>query len=340
MLPLFLGVLKDMAVQPVALLSLRDPLEVAISLQRRDNFPLAKSIALWLRHMLDAEVNSRHLRRCIVSYEDLLGDWRLEMGRVADKTGLTWPMDFEAAGPAVEDFLVSDLRNARSNSALNDDRPEITFLAAEAYRLLRALSNDTANVGLLAEIDVVRAKFNEASRFFGEIVEPVKTEAAKLRAGFDHASGEIDRQRALLDRQVAQLDHFRSEIDAKAADAARIAQELDVSERRRGELEIELVQVEAVRNEGENLRRALAESKAENTGLAAELVQRDERNDGVSLELEASRAEAQMLYRTLAGQIEQNNQTTGELAALRSSRSWRLTAPYRAVGKILRKLKR
>src|ERR1700694_1990256 len=37
-LPFFLSVLDDMAVTPVALFSLRDPLEVAFSLRRRDGF--------------------------------------------------------------------------------------------------------------------------------------------------------------------------------------------------------------------------------------------------------------------------------------------------------------
>src|SRR5258708_1763893 len=52
-LPFFLSVLEEMAVTPVALFSLRNPLEVAFSLRRRDGFAISKSVALWLRHVLD-----------------------------------------------------------------------------------------------------------------------------------------------------------------------------------------------------------------------------------------------------------------------------------------------
>ena len=42
-----------------ALLPLRSPLEVALSLDRRDGIPLSLGCLIWLRHVLDAETGTR-----------------------------------------------------------------------------------------------------------------------------------------------------------------------------------------------------------------------------------------------------------------------------------------
>lgn len=51
-MPFTLSALAELSVGSVAVLPLRNPLEVAYSLQRRDGFPLSKSILLWVRHVL------------------------------------------------------------------------------------------------------------------------------------------------------------------------------------------------------------------------------------------------------------------------------------------------
>ena len=46
---------------------------------------------MWLRHMLDAEYASRSLPRSVVSYRELLTDWRSVARRIEDDLHLTWP---------------------------------------------------------------------------------------------------------------------------------------------------------------------------------------------------------------------------------------------------------
>src|SRR4029077_1974458 len=61
--PFWLDVLKEMKVAPRIVIPLRSPLEVAHSLKKRNALSLTKGLLLWLRHVLDAEAQTR---RCAV----------------------------------------------------------------------------------------------------------------------------------------------------------------------------------------------------------------------------------------------------------------------------------
>lgn len=196
-LPFFLSVLEDMAVAPVALFSIRDPLEVAFSLRRRDGFPITKSVVLWLRHVLDAELHSRQMPRCFVAYGSLMQDWRLQMRRASEATGIVWPTDPEMSAPSIETFLAPALYHEKSRLEDLEKHPDLLFLAAETYQLLVAASDRGADRDLLDRIDGVRAKFDEASDFFGAILRTEEVASQQLRAQFAQKSSDLDQQRAL-----------------------------------------------------------------------------------------------------------------------------------------------
>lgn len=197
-LPFFLSVLKEMTVTPVALFSLRDPLEVAFSLRRRDGFSISKSVALWLRHVLEAELHSREMPRCTICYENLLKDWRLEMSRAGGATGVAWPADPETSATSIEKFLVTDLYHERNESAGLEKHPELLFLATEAYRLLLAASTAPADRDLFRQIDAVRTKFDAASEFFGAILRTEQASVQQLRTKLLQKSSELEQQQALI----------------------------------------------------------------------------------------------------------------------------------------------
>ena len=73
LIPFWIDCLKEFGADPVFIISVRDPLEVAGSLAKRNQFLPQKSMLLWLRYMLDAQRSTTGMRRCHVAYEDLLG---------------------------------------------------------------------------------------------------------------------------------------------------------------------------------------------------------------------------------------------------------------------------
>ncbi|MCH8806417.1 MAG: sulfotransferase family protein, partial [Planctomycetes bacterium] len=72
--PFWLSVLETLGTEPSFIIMVRQPLEVAASLEQRDAFLPAHSILLWLRHMLDAERATRGQSRAFLDYDRLLGD--------------------------------------------------------------------------------------------------------------------------------------------------------------------------------------------------------------------------------------------------------------------------
>jgi hypothetical protein len=71
------------SIRPV--LQLRSPLEVALSLNRRDGIPLSVGCLIWLRHVLDAEAGTRGTRRAVVDWNDFLADPRRTLERVGEQ---------------------------------------------------------------------------------------------------------------------------------------------------------------------------------------------------------------------------------------------------------------
>jgi hypothetical protein len=73
LLPLWLDLLDTLAIEPVVVIPVRNPLEVAVSLGRRDAYsvPPAQSLLLYVRSYLDTELASRGRQRLFVRYEQL-----------------------------------------------------------------------------------------------------------------------------------------------------------------------------------------------------------------------------------------------------------------------------
>ena len=103
--------LQAAGVEPLAVITVRSPFEVAASLAARDGLALDHALLLWLRHVLDADAATRTLRRSIVRYRDLLDDWEAVAQRLTRDLGLQWPEWSPEAGARITAFLGPDLRH-------------------------------------------------------------------------------------------------------------------------------------------------------------------------------------------------------------------------------------
>ena len=121
-------------------LCVRHPLDVARSLERRDGFPLAKGLYLWLAYSLSAWRHSDAGERCVVVYDRLLRDWRREVVGLGDFLGIPERAAQPEVQAAIESFVRKDLQHHRTAGtiALDDVEPgplsEALSLADRAYR--------------------------------------------------------------------------------------------------------------------------------------------------------------------------------------------------------------
>lgn len=93
------------------ILSLRNPVDVASSLQRRDEFPAERSFQLWLTYVCSALKYSEGKPRITIFYEDLIRDPAEKMNRIAeflDQREGAWKGD---AQTKAQTFIAKELQH-------------------------------------------------------------------------------------------------------------------------------------------------------------------------------------------------------------------------------------
>ena len=72
LLPFYTELFKELNINIKAIISFRNPFEVANSLRKRDNLSMSKSLLLWMDAMLKAELHSRSFPRVFLNFDSLL----------------------------------------------------------------------------------------------------------------------------------------------------------------------------------------------------------------------------------------------------------------------------
>jgi glycosyltransferase involved in cell wall biosynthesis len=157
-------VLDDFGARVKVIVPVRNPVEVAGSLKRRDGFPAAKSHLIWLRHVLDAVTACREVPTCVVSYGEFLRDWRQAAGRITRGLNLTWPDPVSGVEDQIADFLSERERHhvVADDGCFQD--PEVHPWVKRAYRALLSMAADEdveeaqdALAGLRQEVETALA---------------------------------------------------------------------------------------------------------------------------------------------------------------------------------------
>jgi hypothetical protein len=351
--PFALSVLAELDISPVVIVPLRNPLEVAYSLRRNRDFALSKSLLLWLRHVLDAEYHSRHLPRYFLSYEKFLTDWRGDMDRAATKIGVTWPARSEVSEAKVEQFLTRELRRERASVDEIRDHPEVPSMVRETYKILSEIVQRGESPGLLDRLDRVRTAFDEGCRMFGSMVAAEESAAERLR-------GELDRKTAESEQFGREKAHLAAELEVRSLEVNRLATEQHsfaeahrVLTAERDRLSIEVNRLATEQHSLAETHQILAAERdslsIEVNRLAAEQhslaeVHRVLTAERDSLVIEVSRLAAEQHSSAEAheawtverdGLVAANDRLIAAQDAILASRSWRVTAPLRSLGKLL-----
>ena len=115
---------------------IRNPIEVANSLERRDRFPKERSLLLWFLQNLNAEFFTRGLNRCFINYEDYVRDWRGTLEDVFRRLELRPVRSFDRATADVERFIAEG--RTQQSRQLNYVSPDIGCkLVEEAFETLK-----------------------------------------------------------------------------------------------------------------------------------------------------------------------------------------------------------
>lgn len=156
MLPFWRTALERVGARIGCVLSLRSPQAVAASLAQRNGLSEQTGHMLWMRHLLDAERDSRTLPRAFVEYDALLDDWRAAVTGIQNGLGIHLPIAAEVAAPKIEDFL---RKNLRHHTVAPSDRTS-DIEADATLHALDVLSTHPDDEASLERLDRVREAFD------------------------------------------------------------------------------------------------------------------------------------------------------------------------------------
>jgi hypothetical protein len=178
LLPLWLRVLTDMRIEAKAILPIRHPLEVMRSLETRDTFVSSRSLLIWLRHVLDAELGSRSIDRAVVRYADVLRDWRTQMRRLAVNLHISWPKWSPDTEVAIDHYLSTGLRHHVEAKDGPIGHAQIADWVEACFDAVCQLVENSADAQALAVLDQVRAEFDASSEVFAAVARESEQRAA------------------------------------------------------------------------------------------------------------------------------------------------------------------
>src|ERR1700733_3230389 len=134
LMPLWRPVLDELGVEPRIVIMVRNPLEIAGSMKRRDGWGEHRTLMVWLRYMLAAERDTRDLPRCFAGYGQLMNDWRAVVDTVSDRLGIAFPERSPAVEQEIDGFVRPDLRPHRHQVDALFQRDDIAACEKLAYR--------------------------------------------------------------------------------------------------------------------------------------------------------------------------------------------------------------
>ena len=214
LLPFWQGVFNHVGVEDAYVLALRNPLSVALSLERRNGFSHAKSHLLWLLHVAESVIHTRGRSRTCVDYDDLLEDPQRVIARVA--TTLALPTSEQTPGlleTYQRDFISSELRHSIFETGDLDVDPRVAQLARRAWGVLERWA--AGEIG--ASDPVLTREFNQIYRRVGELspvlgyLEDLENQYALLGVESDRLSRETEALEKETFEQREQVATLRGE---------------------------------------------------------------------------------------------------------------------------------
>ena len=251
LLPLWLTVLRDLGIAPHLVIPVRNPIEVADSLLRRNElFPAlrqpyaAQAGLLWLRSVLDAEFASRSLPRAVITYDALLEDWQGTVATIAARARLTWPRDPAMAAAEIDRFLSRELRHHVVEHDQLDQRPDIRAWVKGAYAALLELAREGDDKRRLTALDGVRLAFDESCRTFAPLIQPAESRFAHelqiMATASQEISGDIENLKMALGMARLEMTQIGQLRDGEALTLLELKTAADRAQRHEQQLSTEL----------------------------------------------------------------------------------------------------
>jgi len=234
LLPLWIEIFSELMLIPHVVIIVRNPLEVAYSLKKKNGFLIEKSMSLWMTHMLDAEYYSREFPRTFQTFDRLISDPEGSIHQISKRLTIQFPQAYEDVKSDVEKFLEPALKHHQYKTP--EKNTSMPKLIIDYYELLKAASQKTKLItDDLSRIDTIKTEFGEIrSYFYSHELE------GKQKRLEDHVH-DLEAKQAILRKQIEEHIGLLRWRDSEIADleqkiTADLEPKIGVQSARLGEL--------------------------------------------------------------------------------------------------------
>ena len=215
LLPIWHQILEEIDCNPYFINIIRNPLETAASLKKRDGLSKDRSCKLWINHVLESEKGTRNSLRIYVTYDELLTNWSGVLSRVEEYFGFKWPVSPEKVSNEIEEFIENGMRhNTYSDDDLINDT-EISDCIKKAYFAITEsiFENNRLNIETMDEII---AEFNSQIYNIGPMRDAKDLQIRNLKAELSQLHTELlmaNTNTANIEAELNRLHHLLSQQD-------------------------------------------------------------------------------------------------------------------------------
>ena len=221
LLPLWMPVFDRLDIEPLFLFIVRNPLEVAASLQRRDKISSDHALLLWLQHNLAAVESTAGCRRHFLLFAQLLEQGAPLVENILRDWSLL-PATAEGAGT----LLSSELRHHMVSDRSLDAVPETVYAL---YLLLVKAATDGAGMDD-GEWQAIRDRYQEST----QLLNPWLGLSEVLRQALAGRSIDLEALRRENEQLTRGLRHAEALVQARDAHVQVLDKALQEAQGRKG----------------------------------------------------------------------------------------------------------
>ena len=172
LLDVWKDLLNDLDVELFCLLVVRSPLDVALSLSRRDGFSYEKSFGIWLNYYISALNSSKDIPKAFISYDSLVDNCESTIKKCAKKLEIQWPEEDTKLKKELKRFILPKLNHSNASNDLPHSI-SIPKPTVKLYELLECVSRTDKNPddAFYNDVDKIAQDFFSYSSAFQENID-------------------------------------------------------------------------------------------------------------------------------------------------------------------------
>lgn len=170
-LPLWIELAEKYQLKDYHIIMLRHPVEVALSLQKRNGINRTNVFLIWMNYLFNAELASRGRKRSFVLYPDWIKAPYETISRLEKDLGVNFPEKYtKIIGEIVNKEYEPALVHYSANNESLNNHYYVENLCIKVFQNLKEFCVNPNNKKLQLEMDKLRNKFQEISYSIQEVL--------------------------------------------------------------------------------------------------------------------------------------------------------------------------